>query len=301
MENQSAPTTTTTTANRRGSSAKAVNTSQAVLEVITEFIESGDLKEAISDIKKRVEIDGTEFTKRTLIFGIEHKAYERELISQLLSAAYTIFGASEMVDGFVVLLDRLPDLSLDVPEAAEVLGKFIARAVFDEILPPVFFQEAKVNNPKASMALSLAHDLYEKERKRLAHVWGPGDLSSVKRLVKEVLIIVKDYLENKEVKDASTCIAALHAPSFNSQVVRYSLTAAIEANNQQAREDIILLITHLHKTAVFSPYDVKHGFELTSRKIADISLDVPNAKATFSDLIERATKAKLLPEGFVCK
>jgi len=54
-----------------------------VLEIITEFIESGELKDALEDIKKRREIDGAEFVKRTLIFGIERKAYERELTSQL--------------------------------------------------------------------------------------------------------------------------------------------------------------------------------------------------------------------------
>jgi len=86
-----------------------------LLEIITEFIESGELKDALEDIKKRREIEGAEFVKRTLIFGIERKAYERELISQLLSGAYSIFQNKEMPDGFEIVLDRLPDLSLDVP------------------------------------------------------------------------------------------------------------------------------------------------------------------------------------------
>jgi len=120
-----------------------------VLEIITEFIESGELKDALEDIKKRREIDGAEFVKRTLIFGIERKAYERELTSQLLSGAYSIFQNREMLDGFEIVLDRLPDLSLDVPDAPEALGKFIARAVFDEVLPPVFLKQAKVNNQKS--------------------------------------------------------------------------------------------------------------------------------------------------------
>jgi len=110
-----------------------------VLEIITEFIDSGELKGAVEEIKRRREIDGAEFVKRTLIWGIERKAYERELISKLLSGAYSIFQNKEMPSGFEIVLDRLPDLSLDVPDAPEVLGKFIARAIFDEVLPPVFF------------------------------------------------------------------------------------------------------------------------------------------------------------------
>jgi len=281
---------------------KTVNNTQAILEIITEFVESGDLKEALEDIKKRVDIDGTEFAKRTLIFGIEHKAYERELISQLLSGAYTVFEASGMSEGFNIVLDRLPDLSLDVPDAADVLGKFIARAVFDEILPPVFLQQAKANNPKASMALSLAYELYEKDRKRLAHIWGSGDLSSVRRLRKEVDAFLRDYLENKVVKDVVSSISALSAPSYNSQIVRQALTLAIEANTNQARDDTIQLILFLQSTGVFSSYDIKHGFDLTWRKIADISLDVsPNATPMLQDLTDKAKNLKLLPEGFTTK
>jgi len=270
----------------------------AVLEIITEFIESGDLKEALEDIKKRVEIDGTEFVKRTLIFGIEHKAYERELISQLLSGAYIIFQSHEMPDGFGLLLARLPDLVLDVPDAVDVLGKFIARAVFDEILPPVFLKEAKVNNDKASMALSLAYELYEKDRKRLTHIWGPGDLSSVRRLRKEVDAFLREYLENKDVNDATFAVNALHARSFNSQVIRQALTLALERNKPESRDDILSLVHSFHKSSVVSDYDVHHGFELTCRKIQDIKLDVPNAMEMLQELIKKAKELNLLPADF---
>jgi len=270
----------------------------AVLEIITEFIESGDLKEALEDIKKRVDIDGTEFVKRTLIFGIEHKAYERELISQLLSGAYTIFQSREMPDGFELLLVRLLDLVLDVPDAVDVLGKFIARAVFDEILPPVFLKEAKCTNDKASMALSLAHELYEKDRKRLAHIWGPGDLSSVRRLRKEVDALLKEYLENKDIKDATFAVNSLNARSFNSQFIRQALTKALEANSPSARQDIVDLVASFHKSALVSTYDVHHGFNLTWRKIADIKLDVPNAEEMLKELTQKVKELKLLPADF---
>jgi hypothetical protein len=66
---------------------------------------------------------GIELTKRALIFGIEHSSYEREIISQLLSAAYDIFEGREILDGFQLLLYRLPDLVLDVPNAPQILAK----------------------------------------------------------------------------------------------------------------------------------------------------------------------------------
>jgi programmed cell death protein 4 len=268
-----------------------------VLEIITEFIESGELKDALEDIKKRREIEGAEFVKRTLIFGIERKAYERELTSQLLSGAYSIF-QKEMPDGFEIVLDRLPDLSLDVPDAPEVLGKFIARAIFDEVLPPVFLQQAKANNSKAKGSLSLAQELYDKDRKILNHIWGGGDLSSVRRLRKVVEALLNDYLENKEIEDASTAIKALSAPTYNSQLIRQALTLSLEKNNSQARKDITDLITILYKRGQFLPYDVRHGFELVWRKISDIKLDVPNAEEMLTELTNSAKALRVLPQNF---
>lgn len=280
---------------------KTQEPSQAVLEIITEFIESGELKDALEDIKKRREIDGADFVKRTLIFGIERKAYERELISQLLSGAYSIFQTKEMPDGFEIVLDRLPDLSLDVPDAPEVLGKFIARAVVDEVLPPVFLEQAKINNPKAQASLSLAQELYDKDRKLLYHIWGGGDLSSVRRLRKVVDAFLSDYLENKEIEDASTAISELNAPTYNSQVIRQAITLALERNTSQARSDILDLISVLFKRGQFSEYDVLHGFELVWRKIHDIKLDVPNADAMLTELTNTAKSLRLLPESFKSK
>jgi len=269
-----------------------------VLEIITEFIESGVLNDALEGIKKRREIDGAEFVKRTLIFGIEKKAYERELISQLLSGAYSIFQNKEMPEGFEIVLERLPDLSLDNPDAAEALGKFIARAIFDEVLPPVFIQQAKANNPKAQGSLSLAQELYDKDRKILNHIWGGGDLSSVKRLRKEVDALLQDYLENKGIEDATTAILSLSAPTYNSQVIRQALTLSLERNSAQARKDITDLITVLYKRGQFSAYDVLHGFELLWRKIPDIKLDVPNAEEMLTELTNTAKGLRLLPDTF---
>lgn len=42
--------------------------------------------------------------------------------------------------GFDILLKKLNDLSLDSPNASEILGNFIARAVADDCLPPAYVQ-----------------------------------------------------------------------------------------------------------------------------------------------------------------
>ena len=49
----------------------------------------------------------------------------------------TIF---DIITGFDFLLHQLNDLSLDTPNASEVLGNFIARAIADDCLPPAYVQ-----------------------------------------------------------------------------------------------------------------------------------------------------------------
>ena len=43
-----------------------------------------------------------------------------------------------MCSGFDLLLEELDELSLDTPDAADVLGNFMARAVADDCIPPAY-------------------------------------------------------------------------------------------------------------------------------------------------------------------
>ena len=47
-----------------------------------------------------------------------------------------VISPEQMQKGFARLVDALPDVLLDVPDALELLSLFIARAVVDDILPP---------------------------------------------------------------------------------------------------------------------------------------------------------------------
>lgn len=51
------------------------------------------------------------------------------------------------LSAFERLLQNLPDLTLDTPDASVVLGNFIARAVADDCLPPKFVMSHKENPP----------------------------------------------------------------------------------------------------------------------------------------------------------
>ena len=53
------------------------------------------------------------------------------------------------------MLDRLPDLILDTPDAPEIIGKFIARADSDSCLPTDFLEKERYQATDALVRRSL--------------------------------------------------------------------------------------------------------------------------------------------------
>jgi len=270
-----------------------------ILEILYELSYTGAVKEAVALVERDKSIEGIEFAKRALIFGVEHSSYERELISRLLSAAYDIFEGGEILDGFQLLLYRLPDLVLDVPTAPQILAKFISRAIYDEILPPAFVKDAIVDNEHAKESLSLAYaTTHSVEKRRLEHIWGPGDLTSVEQLKEAVDTLLREYFENPNPVEAASSVKELNAPSFSGQIIKQALRIALEKNTEEARKNVIHLLTSWHKMNLVSDSHVARGFANMSNQLEDLKLDVPNAPQMFGQLVSQAIENKLLSSSF---
>ncbi|VDD83444.1 unnamed protein product [Mesocestoides corti] len=79
--------------------------------------------------------------------ALQHKMGHCELTSELLSEMCgKVISMPVMQQGFQLLLDDMADIVIDVPKAPEYVGRFIARAVADDILPPKFVQQYKEVN-----------------------------------------------------------------------------------------------------------------------------------------------------------
>lgn len=57
------------------------------------------------------------------------------------AAALQAITGAQIQKGFKFLVGAAPDLKLDVPDATAQIATFIARAVIDDVLPPVFVDE----------------------------------------------------------------------------------------------------------------------------------------------------------------
>jgi len=159
---------------------------------------------------------------------------------------------------FDELLRNLPDLVLDTPDAATVLANFLARAVADDCLPPRYVydlcdlakqqpqspsehngEEPKVNGAangeangeaaadilinthsrvtiaRAETLLSLKHGLV-----RLDNVWGVGGgTRPVKSLIRQMVLLLREYLSSGDLNEAARCLKELEVPHFHHELV----------------------------------------------------------------------------------
>jgi len=228
--------------------------------LIRDYFLSGDVAETIKSLKERA--DGgkhEQFVKKAIVSAMEKQAYEKELVSKLLCSVYnTVITPEKIAAGFQATLDYLDDITLDTPDAVDVLSKFLARAIIDEIVAPSFLSYAIAATPLAEQCIYLSHSLLNQpfRSERLAHIWGAGDLSSVKRLKEEVTLLFEEFLTNGDFTAADQNVRELNAPNFHPQLVKQALRLAL-TKDDESRKSILALLAFFSKSDLISKGHMK--------------------------------------------
>lgn len=270
--------------------------------LIQDFLSSGDVDETMK-VLKELKIDNTthtQFVKKSIIRAMEKQAYERELVSKLLSAIYNVaVNPEKIAEGFQAALNSLEDIVLDNPDAVDMLSKFIARAVFDEVIAPVFLKNAVAQSTLAEQCLVDANGLLNQpfRSERLAHIWGPGDLSSVKRLKGEIDMMYEEFLNTGDLHEADRTVRELNARFFHPQLVKQGIVLALQKEGEN-RKKILSLIQALSKEDLVSKEHVNQGFTLCFERLEDLKLDLPNAPTHIKELVQSAKELGVLDTDF---
>eukprot|EP01116_Phalansterium_solitarium_P020294 TRINITY_DN592_c0_g2_i1.p1 TRINITY_DN592_c0_g2~~TRINITY_DN592_c0_g2_i1.p1 ORF type:complete len:367 (-),score=170.11 TRINITY_DN592_c0_g2_i1:558-1658(-) len=270
--------------------------------IIQDFVVSGEVTEAAKSLQ---ELNTPEkynvFVRKAIAYALEKQAFERELISQLLSHLYgQVVPGDKIEEGFQDLLDRVDDLVLDSPDAVDSLSKFLARAICDEIVTPKFPKEAKAGSELAKEVVALANAVSTERFRgeRLQHVWGAGDLSSVKRLKEETHTLLEEYLTSGDLAEADKCVRALNAPSFNFHVVKQAVRLALQRSPED-QQRMSKLLKFLSSEGLVASDSMQKGFQACYETLGDIALDVPNAGESLKRMTDLAIADGYLPSSFV--
>lgn len=271
-----------------------------VANILDEYFTSGDA----GDIGRALKELGHpelhhEFVKAVISRSLDLHDRERELASELLPRLFPTVSRDKVVEGFTVLLERLEDLRLDIPNAPELLSFFLARAVVDDILTPSFLSPDSADIEIAKETLVQAKNLIsgKSAAKRIAHIWGPSGDQSVKKIKERIASILNEYLVSNDMTEADKAIKDLAAPSFNYYVVKRAVIRALEAKDTE-RDKIVKLLSTFSTSGLISEAHFVSGFKGCADTINDIELDTPNAKELLGSFVQRSILAGYLPNSF---
>lgn len=272
-----------------------------VANILDEYFtsgDSGDVGRALRDLG-HPELHH-EFVKSTISRSLDLHDRERELASELLPRLFPTVSRDKIVEGFTVLLERLDDLKLDIPNAPELLSKFLARAVVDDILPPAFLSPDSADIETAKETLVQARNLISGKSagKRAAHIWGPAGDQSVKKIKERIDSILAEYLSSDDITETDKAIRDLAAPSFHYYVVKRAVLRALDSKEPE-KDKLVKLLTTFNISGLISEAHFVSGFKGCVDMVDDIELDTPNGKELLGSFIQRCTLAGVLPSSFV--
>jgi programmed cell death protein 4 len=296
--------------------------------VMLEYFEHGDTHEVAQEIDDNIR-SGTLrplVIRKAIEMAFEHKNSHREMTSVLISDLYgrCLIG-SDYEHGFDMLLNNLPDLILDTPEAPHLLGNFLARAVADDCLMPKYVHQLAQNgngtalkngdrngndghehqagravNEHAQQALNYAegHLSMPNGWAHLDNVWGvAGGLRPVQNITKQMELLLKEYLLSREIQEAQRCIIALEVPHFHHELVYEIVIMMLEAKaNEGIEEAMANLLQSLEQSCVLTIEMIEQGFQRVYDDLPDISLDIPLAYIILERFVQRCCNLNVLSE-----
>jgi len=225
---------------------------------------------------------------------------ERELVSRAVSELFDVLLThSHVARAFERLLEQADDLALDVPDAQDILAKFIARAVHDEILPPSFLTDPNTTAIGGSVVtLAVALLSIRQASTRLERIWGVSDANaSVSDLKRELSLLVEEFFVGGDVQGTLAGLKALAVPHLLHEAVKRALLLAIDRGQEQ-RTAVVKLFAAASAEHVILEEVMQTGFHIVHGRLGDVKLDTPNAAHLFEEITAACVAANALPAGF---
>lgn len=271
--------------------------------IVQEYFEHGDANE-VAELLGELNLGGMrgDVPMLAVSLSLEAKASHRELTSRLLSelCGGCILTCGDVEASFHKLLKELTDLVLDTPTAPQMLGQFIARAVADNILPKSFIDgyKGRVDCEYTRAALDRAAVLLRMSRwtgLRIDNLWGSGGgQRPVNQLIKEVNLLLKEYLLSGDTVEAERCLRELEVPHFHHEFVYEAVVMVLESKGERTLQMILQLLKSLCASTVITVDQLRRGFERVYLDMADISIDVPCAYSLLEQFVEQSFNAGVI-------
>lgn len=223
------------------------------------------------------------------------------MASVLVSALYAeVIPIAGIARAYTLLLQSAEDTALDIPDAANELALFLARAVVDDILAPLYLEEISEQLAEGSLGkeiVRMAQSVLSARHagERILRCWGGGGTGQVLEDAKDkIKVLLEEFEAGGELAEACQCIRDLDMPFFHHEVVKKALVMAIEKNN----DCLLTLLQECANEGLITTSQMLKGFSRVMDSLDDLSLDNPNAKVKMIGYVAQAKKEGWLNSTF---
>lgn len=278
--------------------------------------------------------------REAVLLSFERHAGERELVSQLLAelAWQQHLDYEDFACGFESVLRELADLRTDCPEASKWTGMFLARAIDDQVLQSEFLSAFQGRSRSSAMTLALetcatllnlrkrspsagdtrldsdsGHGSGRSASKSsltsvassLSNVWGVGGgTRPVESLVREIRLLVDEFVVADDFDEALRCVRELDVPHFHHELVYQTLLAVLESAHSptqgaQVATRLCTLLRRFADAGVLSMGALDIGFRRMAAALPDLELDVPCAAVAFQQFVSLCQYQSFVPRNVV--
>lgn len=151
----------------------------------------------------------------------------------------------------------------------------------------------------------------------LDNVWGvAGGLRPVESITKQMEMLLKEYLNSRDSKEAQRCIISLEVPHFHHELiyevsshwgflndVSFERSSALQAVlltlenlNESCEEAMAQLFKSLETACIVTLEMIEQGFQRVYDDLQDIQLDIPLAHTVLERFVNRCYNLGVLSE-----
>ncbi|KAD6119472.1 hypothetical protein E3N88_10743 [Mikania micrantha] len=259
-----------------GSRNKTVEDVKAKIDnLLVEYAVSGDKKEAIRCINDlKVPFFHHEIVKRAIVMAMERKKAEGKLLDLLKTASEEcLINSSQISKGFTRIIDMIDDLSLDIPNAKELLQSLIAKAASEGWLCASSLKQVSFSEKK------LVEESIVRAFKAKAHA------------------IIQEYFLTGDVLEVNSCLESENLssiPELKAVFVKRLIMLAMDRKKRE-KEMASVLLSSLY----FPADDVVTGFSMLIESADDIALDIPVAVEDLAMFLARAVVDDVVKKSLV--
>lgn len=253
-------------------------TKEKIIEILREYFASG-VSEGIIDFIKTHKMYASLVVRKVVELALDRNSREKELASRLIAEISGYCPPETIVEGFDDILWNSRELVIDVPDASEIISKFLARAVVDDCLPANYIQESEIMNDEniEIQILISAYNLLKLKESytSLESVWGPqaSTIDDYKAVFKT---IIQELFDSKDLKNAEDCVKELGCKHYMHEFVKKIIEAVMD--KELVEEALVVkLIKGLEVNGIMFEDQITTGISRVESNLPQLILDVPKA------------------------